>query len=491
MLKKIILSLLVLSMITLTFAGCFGDKTTETQTSEEVTTSAVANGGVSEEDTFEEYDFDGAEFTILSRTETKYEFDDSKGLGGDTIARAVYKRNYQVEDRFNVDLKLITKIGDWEKRNDFLSVVRGEAMGGTGGYDLVSTHSVYLGWMTVEGLATDMSTLPEMDFSKSWWNQNLYDEVNINGHVYFMLGDICTTTYEYMQVMFVNETKFNDYFNEEGIDTIYELVENNEWTWEKCMAYASAYGTGDSSDTVAYGLAQNVHSWRASFISQDAYLYSRDDNGDLMITVNPSDKLIDIVEKMCAFYALDNVLFHTEWNTGAGRLNPEFCSGNVLFYPQTLGEAATIASSMKDQYGVIPVPKYDVYQEKYYTICRDTVSSVMIMTTTDTPEMAGIVTEALCMYGQKLVTPEYYEIVLKVRYFSDPKYAEILDLIRDGLTIQPVDCYIEGAEDCDMFIEIVKNNRPTEIVSRYTQFSAASQRMLDTFYASLKNQGLY
>ena len=166
MLKKIILSLLVLSMITLTFAGCFGDKTTENQTSEEVTTSAVTNGGVSEEDTFEEYDFDGEEFTILTRTETKYEFYSSAGLGGDTIDRAVYQRNHQVQERFNVSLKIIDKIGGWDQRSSFLSVVRGEAMGGTGGYDLVSTHSVYLGWMTVEGLATDMSTLPEMDFSK-------------------------------------------------------------------------------------------------------------------------------------------------------------------------------------------------------------------------------------------------------------------------------------------------------------------------------------
>ena len=72
-----------------------------------------------------------------------------------------------------------------------------------------------------------------------------------------------------------------------------------------------------------------------------------------------------------------------------------------------------------------------------------------------------------------------------------PTDKEMLDLIREGLTIQPVACYIEGAEHSDMFIEIVKGNRPTEIVSRYLQFSGSSQRMLDTFYASLKNQGLY
>ena len=133
---------------------------------------------------------------------------------------------------------------------------------------------------------------------------------------------------------------------------------------------------------------------------------------------------------------------------------------------------------------------YDTFQDQYYTICRDTVSAVMIITTADDPTMSGVMTEALCMYGHELVVPEYYEIVLKVRYFDDPKYAEILDTIREGLTIQPVDMYIEGAEDCDMFWEQVVNGK-ADVVSRYTQFSRSTQVLLDNFYASLKEQGLY
>jgi maltose-binding protein MalE len=191
MLKKLILSMLMLSMLLMTFVGCFGEKETETQDTESDSTQSTTNADPNA-DTFEEYDFNEEEFTILTRTETKYEFSGA-GLAGDTIDRAVYQRNHQVQERFNVSLKVVDKTGGWDQRNDFLAIVRAEAMGGQGGYDMVSTHSVYLGWMTVEGLATDMSTLPEMDFTKSWWNQNLYEEVNINGHVYFMLGDICTT----------------------------------------------------------------------------------------------------------------------------------------------------------------------------------------------------------------------------------------------------------------------------------------------------------
>lgn len=490
MLRRIVLPLLVLALLLTALVGCNGNGGKEggsTETEDPATTTPINPEG----DTIGTYDFNDEEFTILTRSETKYEFAADKGLGGDTVERAVYKRNYEVQERFNVYLKILTQTGGWDQRSEFLAKVRAEAMGGGGGYDLVSTHSVYLGWMTVEGLATDMATLPEMDFSKVWWNQNLYDEININGHVYFMLGDICTTTYEYMQVVFMNETEFNNYFAEDGVDTVYNLVENGEWTWEKCMDYALEYGTDGNSDVLKYGMAQNIHSWRASFIGQDAYVYTRDAKRDLMITESPSEKLVGIVEDMIDFYAQENIFFHTAWDTGASVLNKEFCGGNVLFYPQTLGEASVIAQSMKDQYGVIPLPKYDTYQEKYYTICRDTVSAVMIMSTTDAPEMSGVITEALCMYGHTVVTPEYYEIVLKVRYFDDPKYSAVLDTIRDGLTIQPVACYIENSEHADMFLDVVLKADKSKITSTYTACATRAQIALNNFYTSMKAQGLY
>lgn len=490
--KRLILLILAMAMMLAILAGCTTDKKENGSETESTGSSDVTDGGSqgNVSDTLEAYNFGGKDFIILIREDTAYEYAANLGLGGDSVERAVYKRNHEVAQRFNATIETVKKPGGWDQRAEFLTAVRGEAMGGGGGYDLVSTHSVYLGWMTVEGLAMDMATLPGMDFSKAWWNQNLYDELNINGHVYLMLGDICTTTYEYMQVMFVNETKFNNYFSEDGIDKVYDLVENEEWTWEKCIEYATAYGTQENTETTEYGLAMNNHSWRASFISQDAYLFTRDENGDLMMELNPTSKLVSIVETMVGLYQRENIYLHVEWSTGAATINPMFSAGNVLFYPQTLGEAANIAKTMKDQYGVIPLPMYDTFQDQYYTICRDTVSAVMIITTTDDPTMSGVMTEALCMYGHELVVPEYYEIVLKVRYFDDPKYAEILDTIREGLTIQPVDMYIEGAEDCDMFWEQVVNGR-ADVVSRYTQFSRSTQILLDNFYASLKEQGLY
>ena len=444
-----------------------------------------------EADSLGSYDFGKKEFTVLTKKDTKYEF--SGNLGGDSVERAVYKRNYEVTKRFNATMKVVDKNGGWDQRSEFLSAVRAEAMGGDGGYDLVATHSVYLGWMTVEGLATDMAQLPEMDFSKAWWNQNLYDEININNHVYFMLGDICTTIYEYMQVLYVNEDAFDAYFQSEGgVDYLYESIDEGKWTWDMLQRYALAYGTTGNSEAQEYGFITNTHSWRASFVSMDVSPYTRDQNGDLTMESTPPTQLIDAVDFMVSFYSnRDKVLFNSDWSTSAQVLNPMFCSGTVLFYAQTLGEAKEISKSMKDSYGVVPLPKYDELQEKYYTQCRDTVSAVMIISTSDDPDMAGVLTEALCMYGHEIVTPEYYENVLMTRYFNDPRHAEMLETIRDGLTIVVPQNYIENIPDCDEFLDQVVNGRAGEVVSTYVGMANMGQRLFESFYIELKSQGLY
>ena len=491
--KKIVLLALTFSMLLTLMIGC--KKTEETQdttAAEAESVSETQKTGKddtpkgSDDDTMSAYDFEDATFTVLTRADTKYEFKSDKGLGGDTVDRAVYKRNYNVEQRFNANIEVVDKEGHWGVRDQFLSEVRAEAMGGNGGYDLVSTHSAYLGWMTVEGLAYDMASLPEINFAKAWWNQNLYDEINLNGKVYFMLGDICTTTYEYMQVMFFNEVLFTDNFTDKTVDDIYQMVEDGDWTWDVLFSYAQDFG-GEGE----YGLLTSTHAFRAAFIAQDAYLYTRDADGKLILPDSPSDKLISVVEQMVTYYPSEKTYFATAgWDTGAGVLNPEFIGGRGLFYSQTLGEVTKFGSMKDGSYGVIPLPKYDTYQEKYYTICRDTVSAVMVMTTTDTPEMCGVLTEALCKESNASVIPEYYGMVLKNRYFTDAKYSEILDTIREGLTIIPVHNYVEDAPSVDMFQMLILGD-DVGVVSQYKKHVGGGKTELATFYARMKQQGLY
>ena len=140
---------------------------------------------------------------------------------------------------------------------------------------------------------------------------------------------------------------------------------------------------------------------------------------------------------------------------------------------------------MGNSYSVLPLPKYDEFQDDYYTICRDTVTAIMVMNCAKDLEMSGVITQALCMYGQELVTPEYYEKVLKYRYNSDPRSIDMIDKIRDSLTIMPVATYYDTGIDLDMFYDIIKNGENEGIAGKYAEYVARGNAELKAFYDKL------
>ncbi len=432
------------------------------------------------EDDIGEYDFDGANFTILTRSETNYEYvGDIESV--DRISKAVYERNQAVADRFNVNILTDERKGGYDTRDEFVTAVRSEYMSPTSAYDLISTHSVYLGWFGVEGILTDLSALPEIDLTKEYWGQSLYDELNIDGTCYIMIGDIGHTLYEYMSVMFVNTNILEEYrIIDDGINGIYDMVDDGTWTWEALYNLSKDYGSDTENES--YGLLFNTHAMRAGIMSQDVNLYQRGENGRFMMESTASNRLIKSVENLSQFFAKTNMYFAEGWGTDENLLNPIFTSNHALFYGQTLGQSSKFVSDMQDGYAVLPLPKYDNFQEKYYTICREQVTAVGVMNNTKDKEMSGVITQALAKYGSEIVTPEYYERALKYRYNSDPRCPDMLELIRSGLTIFAPATFYETGIDIDMFRNIIVTGSNEGIASRYESYVQRGNEELSDFY---------
>ena len=484
--KKTIALFLALLMLAAVFASC--GKTNDPNQDGQPTDGK-------DDETIVVRDFGGADYTVLTNSLTDYEFNGN--IGGDSVQYAVVEREYNVEKTFNVNVEINSMKGGWGERKAFTGAVRAEKMsGGTDNYDLIATHSVYLGWMGFEGLGNDLSDYSEyIDFSKPWWSQNIYEEVNFKGHVFSMIGDIAHTLYEYLNVMFVNETQFEDYFADQGgVEMLYDLVNAGEWTWEKLWEFAGAFGTGASGDG-KYGIRVNTHAWRASFVSQEAHLYFRDADGKLYLPNSLQRKENNIIEDMIEHYSQDNLEFVIDWNgTHAYAYNPEFLAGNILFYPQTLDEAKVLFAQAAEDYGIVPLPKYDIDQEMYKTQCRDTVTAVMMMCTTKDDVRTAIVTEGMAKAGHDIIVPAYYENSLVNRYVD--KYTDILNTIRAGLTCETGDMYVTNASGeaatmrLDMFHAIVHSGGASQAATQYAASVATGRNELKTFYNKLEKLGI-
>ncbi len=481
--KKILVMLLVLAMCTGMLFGC----KKEPAGNDTPTTEAPGNDTPSG-DGLEGYDFGGETFNILTRSETSYEHEGNGS--GDTVEQAVYRRNEAVSNRFGVTIGIKSVTGGYDNRDDFVTAVRAEQMTSTKAYDLLSTHSVYLGWFVGEDTLIDLASLPGIDVKKEYWNQNLYNELNIDGSCYILIGDIGYTLYEYISVMFANTDILdrNEGLVEGGIEGIYDMIDEGTWTWGALYEIASKYGDGSAEGGDGnYGLLFNTHAMRAAMVAQDAVLFERNaENNRFYMPSVASDHLVNAVQNLSLFFSGDNAYFVNDWGTGEKELNPIFSQGMALFYGQILGHSQTISEGLGNKFTVLPLPKFDTFQSNYYTICRDTVTAVAVMNVVKDKTMSGVITQALCMYGAKEVTPEYYEKALKLRYLNDPKCAAMLDVIRNSLTIVAVPTYFETGIDIDMFREIVMNGTKEGISGKYGGYVSEGNTLIENFYKKIE-----
>ena len=96
-----------------------------------------------------------------------------------------------------------------------------------------------------------------------------------------------------------------------------------------------------------------------------------------------------------------------------------------------------VMRNMEDEYGVVPMPKYDRNQDGYYTLLHDQFTVVAIPTTVvdERLDMVSAVMEAMSVAGYEIVKPVYYEDTLRTKLASDPQTSLMLEIITDGIYI--------------------------------------------------------
>ena len=506
MTKKILARALAIIMLTAVAVSC--KKNTNTPQGSETPSDVVTdnNGGddgdniasetvAKDADTLEDIDLDGKKVNIVTRGTTEYEFRSEAGSKGTVVERAVYNREATVENRFNVDINIIPQKADWGDLSTFTEMVRAEYLSPSAGWQVLSVHSTVLARMVANGYLQDMNNFENIDMNKVWWSELLYKELNIDGKMYLGMGDINVTLYEYMQVMFFNETQLEVIYHGEGKDMLYKLVEDGEWTWEELKKMAALYGTGaeEAGGDGAYGFVMNAHALRATFASNEAKTETKDANGRIIYEDVPTERLTKTVEFLAEFLKQPNTQFPGGSGDSQSTQNKLFAAGKILFYPQVLQAAKTITATMTDAYAIVPYPKYDEYQDMYRTICKSSVSAVAIMSTVseDADKLAvGTVVEALAMEGYKQVTPAYYNTVLKKQYFDDPKSAAILDDIRNGMTVQSVASLYTTTTIYPHMYQSSIINGTVDVTSTYTKKLESSRGIITDFYASMREMGL-
>ena len=138
---------------------------------------------------------------------------------------------------------------------------------------------------------------------------------------------------------------------------------------------------------------------------------------------------------------------------------------------------------MNDDYGFLPVPKYDETCEKYYTMVGAGNHMPCIPKTTSDPERTSIILEALAAEGYRTVIPAYYEVALQRKYTRDTESADMLDIIKDGRVFD-IGYYFLGGSLCVVGYDMAvagKDNFASICASKVTGVGKQIEKIMKTY----------
>lgn len=440
-------------------------------------------------DSLPEMDLDGLAINTLIREEAMYEF--SADSTGDVMDTAVYNRNLTLEERFSCKLTYAVELGSWTYVSSYQDTIRGTVMAGDATFDMVTGQSNIVQPLNIEGVFVNLLEEEYIDLEKPYWVDAYTEGINLKGEVCTLCGDFALTSFSNANVIFFNKSLMDDY----ALTYPYEEALAGTWTLDKLLGMSEGITTdlnGDQKMTLedVRGLCAYGNSLQPMF-SALGFNYTELQADGTRVLPAPSDRLVTVADRLNEFCRTDHFLdagkqFTTTTSMG---MEPQMCesfmNGSYLFMGMVL-EGIEYLREMEVDFGILPFPKYDEQQSRYYTtiLRRYTVAAVPI-TAADSSNSA-LILEAMAAEGCRTIIPQYYEIALKGKYVRDESSSQVLDLIKDSLYLEFVDMYYSDLGFSDFFVNYVLYNTPGTFASTYEKNRTAWETKLNKLYEANK-----
>ena len=480
---------LLLTMFLLPLASCGGGETAEMAATAAVpiqeTEPPETEDRSYKDDLPDDLDFKGAKIGVVSSINTFFNgemivasLDDVQTI----LDQARYDRKAFVEDRLNISLS------EFADKSDNCQKLIGQCVqAGDDLYDISHMADRVIFQMGLDGNLTELNTLPNIDLTKSYWDQEGNKVFNFFDKQYVAFGELSFGTYDYCHALAFNQDLLNDY----KMTSPYDYVAEDKWTFDKFSEMIAAAvkdldGNGTMDDKDQYGFhTRNAFMYPLMYTAAGFKTVKIDDKGEPKFDMKGNQNFEDMYA-WCTKAFLDSKAWYVH-SAGNDFLvkQPLFQNGQVLFSDMTFFTIGQVRE-MESDFGIVPYPKYTEDQDRYYGWVEGGAKGIgAIMTTASkNPEATGAALEALCCYSYDGVIPVYYEINLKMKYSRDEIATQMFDLIRDSRTYDLGDtiwCSIIR----DVFNQTFYNQRPlaSEIASRE---EAINQKIADAV-AKLKN----
>lgn len=410
--------------------SCGGDSREAESTSADVGSEASAAAETAFPDP-PEGDYGGAEFRIAQGDPSQSVREKLVVVGelnGDLINDAVFNRNAAAGERTNTVIRSVVMKS--------YSALTNAVLAGDDFCDTALAMPTDFFNDVGAGMFIDVNVADSIDTSRPWWDQNEVSELEVCGKLFSLVGDI-TTTDEFHTVCLIYSCNL---FEDFGFDPPYSMVGDGSWTLDRflglCRA-AAADVDGDGAmgqyDRWGFTTESAMMSWMCE--SFGARSLVRDGEGGFSLNIGDErfraviDSVVRLAtEKDIVTMAEDGIITNADYESVYYHMEALFAADLALFHSGTFDDLTRMRSYEAD-YGIVPLPKFDESQDKYYHSVSWLGVQLVIPVTVRDIGMTGTVLENMGRESAETLNPLFYEFFMSEKLTRDEESKAMLDII--------------------------------------------------------------
>ena len=368
------------------------------------------------------------EFTILIRDDCVEDFE-VENMTGDLLADKLFERNSAVSDDYGITFVYQYQGFSYSGVNEAL---KQQVSGGLDDYDMFIGHKSSYTNLAMSNYLYDLNKITSLDLTGAWWDQNCYKNLTVAGKTYVMTGDINpSSSMRISSCMVVNKNMMAEL--NKDMDALNALTEEGGWTLD-VLYEQSKDVTFDLNGDSKIDYKDDRYCLTGWMMAAPyALYYGCNSNFVNVVDGTPEldytdEKVTDIYAKVYSIMIEQNAYYVTQEPQYATMFEV-FTEGRALFSVLTLKLISQYLSDMEDNYGILPIPKYDTNQQEYTSFVNGSTGLVMLAKTESDTEFVGSIMEAMATYNYEHVTPNMFQVVTKLQVAQDPASARMVDLI--------------------------------------------------------------
>lgn len=415
----------------------------ETLASTDDVSDSVSDTATTEESLFKipREDNDGRDFTILVPTDYAYEFPEE--TDGEVMNDILFDRNAQTEDYFGINIICRFEPGHWDSKETYNKLISEAVLAGDSVYDLTGGMISCTVPAFMQGIFADINQYPDIDLDNPWWFKGLREDLSINRHLWFVVGDASISVYKNAVVTYFNKQVLEDH----GLEDPYALTREGSWTMEKLLQMSEAVLADLNGDSVIKPDDDRIGCYlqdvplRLAGNAFDVRIFDLDSDGKVVRNTGVMERLIEAYGYTKLFFEVD-YLYDNEAAVDFMQIVSNLAEDRALFHISYLYVTESdIMRNMKSDFGILPYPKLNEEQESHITPIATSTNLLFIPLTASDIPLTCRVAEAFGYFNMTQTVPAYYEVALQEKYTRDNEVRDMLSLIRGSMRLSFDCCY--------------------------------------------------